>query len=256
LNPFKHKDEWSLEEVGLDRTSWKMKNNPYSEIMGHVQPNDWLKMISEDVYEKCHRRLLINNPNMMVLSEMGDEPLLDIDVCSWLILAYITGERKVPTTKELKEDHLQELLMVMDDHKNRLKMDTEYKRVSDSLEVDNHWTEDLTSEEYSKHLFELLSLPFRLLARDMRDGKYPLQIGDVDNLNELGLALLNIHYFSSLTCAKLEYEDEDTKHWKTFRDADPSECPSFTTGHSSIALKGKWMKIDDEGNLPPSGKTK
>jgi len=252
LNSFTYNNMWQLQGLGLDLTTWKMKNNPYSKIMGHVKPSTSLEMTGDIVFEKFHRRLLINNPNMMVLSEMGEVPLLDIDVCSWLLLAYITGERKVPTTKELKEDHLQELLMLMDDHGNRLEMDAnynrKYKRLSVSFE-DNIWIEDVASEEYSNHLFELTSLQYRFLARDMKDAKYPLQIGDIDNLNEVGIAMMKMEHWGDLARAMLEYEDEDTKRWKTFRDADPSECRSFITGNSAIALKGKWLEIDNEGNL-------
>lgn len=252
LNPFIYEDMWTLSELGLDLKTWKMKNNCYSEILGHVQPSKWLEMSADIIYEKVHRKLLISNPNMMILHEMSGLPLLEIDVNSWLILAYITGERKAPTTEELEADHMQELLMLMDDHCNRLEMDENYKKAyksSYSL-FENHWVWDVTSEAYSKHLFELNSLPLRLLARDMKDANYPLQIGDIDKLNEVGLAMLEMENFGDVCRAILEDEDENTQRWKTFRDYDPSICRSIFTGQSAIPLKGKWLEIDDEGNLP------
>ena len=255
LNPFIYDDDggWCLEDVGLDTSTWRMKENPYSEIFGHVEPSPDLELSGENMEEKFHRRLLISNPNMMVICEFTSTPLFDIDVAAWLVLAYITGERKVPTTEELEKDHLQDLLMFMDDHNNRVIIDPNYQKAVRSYH-EEHWTDDVTSEEYAKNIYELGSFEIRLLAREMSDAKYPLQIGNINELNEVGLAMLQASFLSSLSRASLEDESEEIKLWKTFRDTDPSAFRSFVTGSQPTALKGRWLEIDDEGNLP-TGKT-
>jgi hypothetical protein len=64
--------------------------------------------------------------------------------------------------------------------------------------------------------------------------------------------MVQIDFLSAMSRAALEYNDEDTKRWKTFRDQDPSIYRSYVTGNGSTALKGKWLEIDDEGNPPPN----
>ena len=86
-----------------------------------------------------------------------------------------------------------------------------------------------------------------LLARDMNDANYPLSFGTFDELNWMGEMLVEMTrqcYQDRLT---LSDEDEDTKRWKTFRDADPSSFTSYITGTKSIPLEGKWIELDDEG---------
>ena len=47
----------------------------------------------------------------------------------------------------------------------------------------------------------------------------------------------------------LDRSKDTDKIWKTFRDADPSHFRSFVSGVESTPLKGRWLEIDDDGNL-------
>jgi hypothetical protein len=89
-----------------------------------------------------------------------------------------------------------------------------------------------------------------MLARLMKDTKYPLQLGDIDHLNKVGMELMRMMGTDVANHYLLASCDEETKRWKTFRDGDPSPFRSLITGMGSVPLKGKWMEIDDDGNPP------
>jgi hypothetical protein len=251
LNPFKYEKVWKLQDVGLDPATWRMSENPMTEVLGHVVPSEELDMSTDLVIELCHRRMLIDNPNMMILTEETDVPLLDIDIGAWLILAYITGEKDIPTKEEMSKGQMQDLLLILNDHDGRYMIDENYMEANESI-PESHWSNNYENEEYNKYYSELSSLPFRFLARDMKDGKYPFQIGDINGLNKTGLMMIYQELLSCRSRSALEFEDEETQRWKTFRDVDPSNYPSHFTGMGSIPLKGKWLELDDEGNLPSS----
>ena len=152
--------------------------------------------------------LLISNPNMMFIHEENEMPLIEIDIRAWLCLAFITGAQAIPAKTEMIAD--------------RAFLQTLY----------NDWSE---------------SCPLRLLARDMNDANYPLSFGTFDELNSMGEVMVEMtrHYHHDRW--NLSDEDEDTKRWKTFRDADPSPYTSYITGTKSIPLEGKWLEMDDQG---------
>eukprot|EP00978_Attheya_sp_CCMP212_P034554 scaffold145239_cov45-Attheya_sp.AAC.1 len=251
LNPFKYEKVWKLQDVGLDPDTWRMTENPMTEVLGHVVPSEELHMSSELVEELFHRRMLIDNPNMMVLIEQTDLPLLDIDAGAWLILAYVTGEKDIPTKEEMLKGHMQDLLLTLNSYDGRCMIDENYIEANKSV-PESHWSDNYENEEYNKYYSELSSLPFQFLARDMKDGNYPFQIGDINGLNKTGLTMIHYELLSLRSHSALEFEDEETQRWKTFRDVDPSNFTSYFTGTGSIPLKGKWLELDDEGNLPSS----
>lgn len=189
----------------------------------------------------------MDNLNMMSLYETTEYPLLDIDVRAWLLLAYITGEKEIPSFEEMSKRNNEDLLLCMNDLETRYEMDTNYAEAIAAL-GDDHWIEDWTSDEFKEHYQELCSFPVKFLARNMIDSQYPVYIGDINQLNEAGLALSYVNYVDCTCRANLKNFDEVTKQWMTFRDCDPSLCRSWLTGNTSIALKGKWLEIDDELN--------
>ena len=165
-------------------------------------------LLDHDVSEVYRSVLLIRNPNMMFIHEWGDMPLIEIDVRAWLCLAFITGAQAIPAKTEM---------IAHQDFRQTL-----YNDCSDSCNL-------------------------RLLTRDMNDANYPLSFGTFDELNWMGEMLVEMTrqcYQDRLT---LSDEDEDTKRWKTFRDADPSPYTSYITGTKSIPLEGKWLEMDDQG---------
>jgi hypothetical protein len=128
-------------------------------------------------------------------------------------------------------------------------IDENYIKANESI-PESHWSNNYENEEYNKYYSAMSSLLLRFLARDMKDGNYPFQIGDINGLNKTGLTMIYQELLSMRSHSALEFEDEETQRWKTFRDVDPSNFTSYFTGMESIPFKGKWLELDDEGNLP------
>lgn len=250
LQPWKEdedSDTWCMEDVGKNTNTWRMKENSLTPIMGHVEPSTELELNSEFVLEDSYQNLLISNPNMMFILETGSYSLLCIDVIAWLCVAYVTGDRAIPTREEMLEANKVELLASMQEHSIRYEIDDNFSEAVDAIPVD-HWYHDPTSDEYYDFIQESDSYELRVLAGNMRDANYPLNIGDVDGLNKIGAKLLHMMCVEERERYLLENCDEDTKKWKTFRDMDPSPFCSLVTGMGSVPLKGKWLEIDDDGN--------
>jgi len=251
LQPWKESEdcgEWCMEDVGENTKTWRMKENCLTPILGHVEPSTELESNTDFIVENSYRRLLISNPNMMFISDCStDYPLLEIDVIAWLCLAYITGERAIPTKTQMLEENARELLESMQNHEVRYYIDENFKEAVDLIPED-HWFHDATSEENVLFERESGSYVLRVLAGYMRDAKYPLNLGDMDGLNKTGVKLLHMMCNEDKERALLKNCDEDTKQWKTFRDIDPSPFSSLVTGVGSVPLKGKWLEIDNDGN--------
>lgn len=250
LRPWK-KDEdcgvWCLEDFGEYSETWRMKKNAMTEVLGHVKPSRELELNSDYIVENSYRRVLIKNPNMMFIYELTSYPLLEIDVAAWLCLAYITGEQRIPSEEEMLETNKRELLDSMHELSVRYEID---KNFSDAwcAVPSNHWSHDTTSNEYKEYLHEYNSYEIRILARDMKDANYPIQLGDIRNLNKTGLKLLQMLCDDCIGRYTLSKCDRETRKWKTFRDIDPSPFRSLLTDEASTKLKGRWLEIDDDGN--------
>jgi hypothetical protein len=184
---------------------------------------------------------------MMFIYELTSYPLLEIDVAAWLCLAYITGEQRIPSEEEMLETNKRELLDSMHELSVRYEID---KNFSDAwcAVPSNHWSHDTTSNEYKEYLHEYNSYEIRILARDMKDANYPIQLGDIRNLNKTGLKLLQMLCDDCIGRYTLSKCDRETRKWKTFRDIDPSPFRSLLTDEASTKLKGRWLEIDDDGN--------
>ena len=79
--------------------------------------------------------------------------MLEIDIAAWLFLAYITGEKEIPTKEQMMEANELDLLNCMQDASTRYKMDENYAKARDAL-PDDHWFYSTLSPEYKEYLFE------------------------------------------------------------------------------------------------------
>lgn len=260
LRPFCTKSEeskWQLEDIGIDSTKWRMCQNPFTRDLGNVEPSSNLATDNDmEFLPKLYRNsLLISNPRMMFIFETSYYPLLQIDVSSWTCLAHLTGELLIPTEEEMKERNLADLMAGMNDPWKRYELDPNYKKAYDEIIDANkdHWYHHHTSNEYHNSFLELNSFWIWMMARDMKEANYPLQFGEFQRLNKIGNELLRMYFCDCKERYDLGLCDDETKRWKTFRDADPSQFRSYITGMGSAPLKGKWLEIDDEGNVPNHG---
>ena len=227
----------SCETYTIEDENWEMEPHLYTDVLGHVKPSDELAL------PNIHMdRVLISNPNMFYIHEMAYYPLIEVDIAAWHCMAHITGDMEVPSQEEMIEQSRTELLKKMQDHWLRYSIDEEY------------WYE---VEMRGSHLFDVemrvmgdyMSGEIKSLAHKMNNAKYPLRLGSYDKLNEIGEKLAQMTNQDVNNRWNLDLESEDDRVWKTFRDVDPSPYASFMTGMKSTSLKGRWLEIDDEGNL-------
>ena len=233
-------------------SDWKMRKNCLTDILGHVQPATEIQQTSGFVYHRIYKRLLIDNPNMMFLHEITDLPLMDIDIGAWTCLAHIRGEIKLPSPKEMRKRNQEKVLEEMQTM-YRYDLDDNYRKALQNIPSD-HWYHDVNSEEYESYLKDYADYDVKMLASEQCDCGYPVQYGNGQKLNEIGQQLSRMNVYDGQTRHKLNAEDRDSK-WRTFRDADPTKFKSLHTGTVASSLKGRWLDLDDEGNLLPQ-KTK
>ena len=196
----------------------------------------------------------------MFFFERLDTPLADLDVTAWLFLAQIAGDLPLPSTTEMKEFNLRTLLDAMEDPSCRGYCDENYKKRW-WLVDDNHWSNNMSDKRVKQMEEKYLDLQFRILARDMVDANYPLQIGTYSKLNDKGKALVAFNVVCGYARYNLDEESPDAS-WRTFRDCNPSKCYSLFTGTKAVPLKCHWLDLDDDSKdgivdkLPPKPKSR
>jgi hypothetical protein len=192
-----------------------------------------------------YRGQLLSNPNMMFFLERLDTPLIDLDVTAWLFLAQITGDLPLPEVKEMKQFNLNTFLEAMADPICRGYDDENYKNRWWQVD-DDHWTYSSSDTRMTQMERNYLNLQFRILARDMVDAKYPLQLGTYHKLNEKGNAFVEFNE----ACGHARYDLEEGSpdaSWRTYRDCNPSKCYSIMTGTKAAPLKGHWLDLEGHG---------
>ena len=219
---------------------WKMPKNPLSKEFGDIPLGKILypPFVREDIY----RGQLISNPNLHFLMERTETPLIDLDVAAWLALAQIIGDLPLPSISEMKQCNLDTLLHALEDPMLRGDNEENYKNRWWQVN-DDHWSFDVHDKRTKQMSKSYLELEHRILARDMVDANYPLQIGTFSKLNEKGKALVEFNNICSYARYNLDDESPNAS-WRTFRDCNPSKCYSIVTGTRAVPLKCKWLDLD------------
>ena len=195
-----------------------------------------------------YRHALIDNPNMMFLYESTSYPLLDIDVASWLCLAYVCGDVELPTADEMEKRNSKQRLDEMSVPYLRYYKDKNYYAALNNLPEDHWWSKNYTSNEYKNYSNEYTRYQIMLMARDMQTAGYPAGFGSYEKLSERGEMMVDMTCEDSQGRYRLKSGDPDSS-WRTFRDCDPSPFKSIYTGTGSVPLKGKWMDLDNHGEV-------
>jgi hypothetical protein len=218
---------------------WKMSSNGLSNEFGDVPVGTikecWLTQ------KNLYRGVLISNPNMMFVKERMDVPLIDLDVQTWLLLMHITRDN-LPSIDEMNRFNREQFSREMDVVMLRYQLDMNYKQRWWNVS-DNHWTYDHFDERSIQFYKQYYRLQYQILARDMIDSNYPLNIGTYGELNEKGEALVKFNIDSSYARYNLDGESPDAE-WRTFRDCDPSKCYSIFSGTKAVPLKCHWLDLD------------
>jgi len=248
LHPWKsgsYKQDVPLLKIPKD---WKMKDNCLTHILGDVEPSTDIIAQSACVAFKLYNRMLIENTNMMFLYEASDYPLMEIDIAAWLCLAHICGDTDIPTPKEMRRRNNEQILSDMDELAVRDSIDTNYSCAMDRIPKD-HWYHNELSEEYEiLFLKEWSEYHIKLFARHQHECGYPVKFGTMKQLNCIGEQATQLCVRECILRHELDEDSEDWE-WRTFRDCDISQFCSLFTGTRALPLKGRWIDLDDEGNI-------
>ena len=68
---------------------------------------------------------------MFFLLQFTDTPLIEIDIAAWMMVRYITGQRALPTQKEMREENYRVCVMAMDNISVRYNIDYKFHRALD-----------------------------------------------------------------------------------------------------------------------------
>ena len=230
-------------KYSIDDEDWEMEANLNTNALGHVEPSEEL-----DLNDAYMDRVLIDNPNMFFIHEMATYPLIEIDVAAWMCMAFMIGDTPIPTNEEMWEHSRLDLLRSMQSHSERYLVDEEYwyavekKLGLDEIDLDEL---DKEGESFKAHFDH----DIRQLAQKMTIGNYPFNLGTIEKLNKAGEKFMKMAVQGEMSRLDLKFAKDADKIWKTFRDADPSHYESFISGMKSTPLKGRWLEIDDDGNI-------
>ena len=234
------KDDASFSKDDLP-ADWKMKHNSLSDEFGDITVGKISAPWS--VQKNLYRGILISNPNMMFLKERMDVPLFDLDVQTWLLLKHITSNH-FPSVESMNKWNIEQFMREMDDVMFRYQLDMNFKKRWWNV-GDDHWTYDHFDSRSKQFYTDHYRLQYQILARDMMDSNYPLDIGSYEELNKKGNDLMEFNVQCSYARYSLDEESPDAE-WKTFRDCTPSDCyQSIFTGTKAAPLKRHWIDLSE-----------
>jgi len=116
----------------------------------------------------------------------------------------------ISSKEEMIEANNSELLESMQYIDTRVLIDEAYEEAMDYIPFD-HWAYNLASDRYEEYIQESYSYQLRLIVRDMKDANYPISLGDMNGLNELGKELMRMGTTDARTHQLLQDCDEDAK---------------------------------------------
>merc|ERR1712038_1672476 len=191
------------------------------------------------------RGILISNPNMMFIHELELSlcPILELDILAHLILAYLIGEQRIPTTQEMQKANQKQLEAEMQIPWLRASLDPVYQDEINEFD-DQHWVNN-SSDERVFILNQMANdLAVRRLARDMKDAKYPLNLGDWKSLNNDGRKIMDI-----ITAVENARSKRSSNSNKTYRDSHLKESLSLFTGTKAAVMPGLWLELKSKDGM-------
>lgn len=224
---------------------WKMSPNKMTEILGDVEPGDVRWYNSFVPYPGVYRGMSISNPNMMFITSDVSSPLCGIDVLAWLLVKFVTGQRKIPSAEEMLKGNTMEALHDMDCIPVRYRMDGNYYHAMEDYYEEHPEAQEMISQAYEESYEEREGdddvVYYRQVARMMQEGSYPVSYGSYEELNKEAQAIIHYNELSYYHRHNLDGKEP----WRTFRDyTDGDEFKSIFTGRGSVPLKQRWLDID------------
>ena len=221
---------------------WKMSHNVMSDWTGEVAVSDKVWYHTGYVHPDFYKGVMISNPNMMFICLYSSYlPMPACDAYAWLLAGYASGWLELPTREEMQRQNRAEALMELDVPYLRYYMDENYCNAINDLE--GFWPDDGEQpDEWEEVEAQEWHLSLKRLAQVMKDGQYPFSLGDYNELNDNGKAMLflgDLSYYHR--------ENSEASDWKTFRDVDDAhKFYSMHTGTRAAPLEKRWLETEDE----------
>jgi hypothetical protein len=256
-------------EVGVTMPKgWTMnKNAAVDAILGEdhkqVKPSKAVYPVDDfancwyDLYRGC---ILIDNPNMMYfMNAFSNTPLMEAEVTAWMLAKYVTGQKALPSRKEMDEDNYKVTLDCMQNCKLRFQMDERFNRKVKKIvgPAFENWSEEREklweAEEDAAEEYQ-----YRLLGKMMDDAEYPVRFLSEDGNSFSEYANKIIHMEKLDPRNKMHTfkdnigEDRETvgADWMTFRDAPSVEKHvSCFTGIKACRLPKPWFELNEDDKL-------
>ena len=243
--PLRAPFENNREQVVPVPADWKMKPNNLG--LDDVTPGKVTFAGSFVSHPEIYRGILIKNPNMMFLRHNhNDYPLLVIDAMAWSFLHFFLGDTPIPSEEEMREANVQQALTEMHFPYTRYYMDPKFKEAWSQLP--GAWDDYMTNSEHPYWVSEAAYNRYDLLqmAQTLRDAMYPLDLGDINGLNDKGQKLFEFQRLSYKHRTDLDFKNHEENQWKTFRDTDNADkFESLFTGIKAVPLKKRWIDINE-----------
>eukprot|EP00747_Dinoflagellata_sp_TGD_P091883 gnl/TRDRNA2_/TRDRNA2_165220_c0_seq2.p1 gnl/TRDRNA2_/TRDRNA2_165220_c0~~gnl/TRDRNA2_/TRDRNA2_165220_c0_seq2.p1 ORF type:complete len:489 (+),score=51.61 gnl/TRDRNA2_/TRDRNA2_165220_c0_seq2:60-1469(+) len=225
---------------------WIMAPNRFTEVLGVVEPADDAKVIG-CIYPGLYcGSISISNPGMMFMTFEFEATLLGVDVSAWLLMQYVAGLKDIPSAEEMLKRERDAALHTLNNPGYRCLLDKNYTEA-----IEDNW-DKLPGRPESKHEWlDLVEIDYeesqdvRMLVRYTQEAEYPLNLGSVDNLNEIADAFIA---FDRMTRDhRAQVTEDDAENGRTYRDySDGGDFVSIHTGSTATSLKGKWLDIDPQ----------
>jgi hypothetical protein len=187
--------------------------------------------------------LKISNPNMMFVENNSEHPLIEISANCWYLAGCVSGSVRLPSSDEMSKQNYERAIFELGYPFYRIRMDENYAKVA--MALPGFWPEDAEEEsELLNEIWEIDSVfPVKVLARTMEEGGYPLSLGTFEELNENGLALIEMDSKAGGHRCEDARDDAEWK-WKTYRDCtDAGQFQSLFTGSKAVPLEAHWMDL-------------
>mmetsp|Transcript_18887 Transcript_18887/g.21061 ORF Transcript_18887/g.21061 Transcript_18887/m.21061 type:complete len:628 (+) Transcript_18887:44-1927(+) len=232
---------WSAPE------DFTMRENPLTPDLGEVVPSHNLGF-SGNLIPGMHRSVLISNPKMMYIMDINsDYPLLQLESEAWMCLAFCTGDMDFPAQEIIDEERQNQMLEEMNIAYLRWSVDPNYFEALYDL-GDDHWTDNYDDTRTIQINEEYLGYYVGLIARNLKDSKYPVDFGTYGKLNDLGKKLVQLGFENIKLRHLLDPDNEESK-WKTFRDVNPKALSSIYTSKIPTPLPKPWLEIKSNESI-------
>ena len=241
--------KWEFERELTVPATWKMpENHAFQDILGNDVETGKVLYNSGYTHPDLYHGVLISNPNMMFISIYeSDYPLLATDASAWALHGFLTGRIPVPSQEEMRQENAKLALHQLALPYLRYYMDSNFNE-----RVDAVWDDENPdfSKAWSAACKEYYEYTVKLLAHELEFAQYPVNIGNLDELNEKGSALVKFNALSSGHRYILTKDYMKENQMKTFRDCnDPDKFYSIFTGTKAHGLPKLWLDIE-LGNEP------